>query len=777
MSRNILPASLSASCTSLTRPSSYGPSPAAAQWQPVKVKKLTGSACEYCRKRRRKCNGEQPCPLCVDNNQECIYEVTKTETQGQAVKRKHAQMQQDHDELKSLFAIYATGSNQKTLEIHNRIRSGQSPGAILQQLKHGDILIQSRLNSERHVRHVLLSSLMQTNASFDDLVDFIGLTVVKNPNAQVPTAALLRQLRGQQTDLKGLRSLLGYAQPASTQRRIAISDLLSDQGSPASESGSSRSESLETENSKISSEPPYRLPAKPWTTLTDDDDLVTHLVSLYMEWVNPFFRPLEEDLFVAAMQAGDLTSEYCSPFLVNSILAYACLYSEREGAFFQPDDYLTRGQQFHNEAFRLWQLEEGRATLTNLQALAIMYPGCILRGKDKLGMFLRRYQRRALHAFQQVKTCWIINEPEKEPLGLRLLAICMTPLAESAVLLADPTPAYRATANTILQPASNIKCKDDLPTAAELMISPSRVWTGYPHHNKDHLLDTSALWVAHCRLTQLTWKAQRLLYASDRSDPLFPVRVEALTEEMNGWKRALPESLHFRGRLPAPVYDLHSCYAAVIIALYSLFQPIGASQSSSTGESSPIQEIHSPETTLQETIRQGKEANTRALFARVMRDRAIATAQEMAVKMGNFRHHYGLKIIPPYFVQANGVVCFTLLQDLANPASAAAFKEAFRCLLGAGMQLLWARGMARMLHLTAQNIGIQLPKAIETMLEAVADTAWKKSDTEMLSSCWPNYAIAKDAKVGESVMMEDLIKKWERVALDEEEGRGKRCHS
>lgn len=153
--------------------------------------------------------------------------------------------------------------------------------------------------------------------------------------------------------------------------------------------------------------------------------------------------------------------------------------------------------------------------------------------------------------------------------------------------------------------------------------------------------------------------------------------------------------------------------------------------------------------------------------------RALATAQEHAIRLASFRHHYGLKIAPPYFVQANGVVCFTLLRDLDNPASAAAFKEAFRCLLGAGMQLLWARGMARMLHLTAKNTGIQLPRAIETILEAVADTAWTKTDTEMLSSCWPNIAIAKDAKVGESVTMEDLIKKWESLAVASEEGEGK----
>jgi hypothetical protein len=69
----------------------------------------------------------------------------------------------------------------------------------------------------------------------------------------------------------------------------------------------------------------YKVPAKPWTRLTDDDDLVSHLISLYLEWVNPFFRVLEEDLFIKAMQSGDFNSEYCSPFLVNAMLAYACV--------------------------------------------------------------------------------------------------------------------------------------------------------------------------------------------------------------------------------------------------------------------------------------------------------------------------------------------------------------------------------------------------------------------------------------------------------------------
>ncbi|KAG9600644.1 hypothetical protein KCU77_g3223, partial [Aureobasidium melanogenum] len=335
-----------------------------------------------------------------------------------------------------------------------------------------------------------------------------------------------------------------------------------------------------------------------------------------------------------------------------------------------------------------------------------------------------------------------------------------------------------ATANTILQPAWHTTCKEDLPTREELALAKSsNTWTGYPYHDKSDYLDKDALYIAHCRLIQLTWKAQRILYASDRGDPQFFGHVEALTEEMNYWKDSLPDTLQFHGRMPAPVYDLYSCYASVIIALYSLFQPLGNARlapSEETSQSRPKQgfRYHADLTPPCETS-ESTEGSIRSHFARTMSYRAFATAHDHAVRLASFRHHYGLKIVPPYFVQANGVVCFTLLRDLDNPASAAAFKEAFRCLLGAGMQLLWARGMARMLHLTAKNTGIQLPRAIETILEAVADTAWTKTDTEMLSSCWPNIAIAKDAKIGESVTMEDLIKKWESLAVEPEEENGK----
>ena len=46
--------------------------------------------------------------------------------------------------------------------------------------------------------------------------------------------------------------------------------------------------------------------------------------------------------------------------------------SEHEAAFGEPGNYITRGLQFHEEALRLWLLEEGRPSLTNVQALVVL---------------------------------------------------------------------------------------------------------------------------------------------------------------------------------------------------------------------------------------------------------------------------------------------------------------------------------------------------------------------------------------------------------------------
>lgn len=77
---------------------------------------------------------------------------------------------------------------------------------------------------------------------------------------------------------------------------------------------------------KLTDIPIWKVPAKPWTKITDDDDLVSHLFSMWFTWYHQYFNWIDSELFIRDMQSGNVeTANYCSPFLVNIILADACV--------------------------------------------------------------------------------------------------------------------------------------------------------------------------------------------------------------------------------------------------------------------------------------------------------------------------------------------------------------------------------------------------------------------------------------------------------------------
>lgn len=71
--------------------------------------------------------------------------------------------------------------------------------------------------------------------------------------------------------------------------------------------------------------PPYSGPAKPWTIVTNDDQFVSHLISLYFIWSCLAFNFIDRDLFLRDFNSGEVNSLHCSPFLVNAMLADACV--------------------------------------------------------------------------------------------------------------------------------------------------------------------------------------------------------------------------------------------------------------------------------------------------------------------------------------------------------------------------------------------------------------------------------------------------------------------
>ncbi|EAW12394.1 fungal specific transcription factor domain-containing protein [Aspergillus clavatus NRRL 1] len=129
-------------------------------------------------------------------------------------------------------------------------------------------------------------------------------------------------------------------------------------------------------------EPIFSVPARPWTTITSSDRLVSHLLSLYFTWDYPCYNWFDQRLFLADMIGCH--SRFCSQLLVNAVLAHACLYSyslRRPWDRFKEMDMCIR---FLSEAQRL-RIADPQPSLTTVQALMVMNLTYNCLGKDKIG--------------------------------------------------------------------------------------------------------------------------------------------------------------------------------------------------------------------------------------------------------------------------------------------------------------------------------------------------------------------------------------------------------
>lgn len=113
------------------------------------------------------------------------------------------------------------------------------------------------------------------------------------------------------------------------------------------------------------------IPSGSWTRVTRDAEFVGHLMGLYFCWQHPFYVLFSKECFLHDMARG--RSKYCSPLLVNALLAAACAFSDRPEARTNPSDPNTAGDHFFAEARRLL-FENEHPSLTTVQALALM--GC-----------------------------------------------------------------------------------------------------------------------------------------------------------------------------------------------------------------------------------------------------------------------------------------------------------------------------------------------------------------------------------------------------------------
>ncbi len=121
-------------------------------------------------------------------------------------------------------------------------------------------------------------------------------------------------------------------------------------------------------------------PVTSWTEVTDNHELIVHLMNMYFTWHYTYFTTLTKSLFYRDFFLGKpprgtkRRTEYCTPLLVNAMLTLGCHFTSWPAARSNPSDSATAGDHFFKEAKRLIleNDEHESPRLATVQALALM---------------------------------------------------------------------------------------------------------------------------------------------------------------------------------------------------------------------------------------------------------------------------------------------------------------------------------------------------------------------------------------------------------------------
>lgn len=212
------------------------------------------------------CIGSNPCRNCEENS---LYCEVNDETDGRrrtALKRKVEDLEQDREFLVKLVEALRN-DDQHALQLFNLIRSNASLDDI-------------RLAVENR----LMEPFQQSSLSS------ILMTPVDSPRGSLMSNA------------QSSRATYEYQSTGHSHLHRQIMDI-----------------------DRLTEIPLFEFPAQPWTSVTSDSAFVSHLISLWLTWDHVCRNWIDRDLFIMAMQSGDVQSPFCSPFLVNAILSQACV--------------------------------------------------------------------------------------------------------------------------------------------------------------------------------------------------------------------------------------------------------------------------------------------------------------------------------------------------------------------------------------------------------------------------------------------------------------------
>ncbi|KAI1462030.1 fungal-specific transcription factor domain-containing protein [Annulohypoxylon moriforme] len=303
----------------------------------LQKRRCVSTACIACRRRKSKCDGALPsCAACASvYGTECVYDPNSDHRRKGVYREKVDSMKAQNSTLQILIEAILNAEEDDVPEIVKRIRTCDSLDAVAES-----ILKQEEFSSGRGVEEE------------DELEnDYTTDMPIEGERDLARKMGELRVENGSTRFIGGTSHLIHW-------------DI---HGTPNPE--------YECRNANATDVDPITS----WSDVTKDPDVVKHLLNMYFNWHYPYFTTLSRSLFYGDFLKGRSNispnkTAYCSPLLINAMLALGCHFTDAACAYATAGDSWTKGDHFFAEAKRLIvdHDEYERPRLTTVQALALM---------------------------------------------------------------------------------------------------------------------------------------------------------------------------------------------------------------------------------------------------------------------------------------------------------------------------------------------------------------------------------------------------------------------
>ncbi|KAK5990592.1 Nitrogen assimilation transcription factor nit-4-like protein [Cladobotryum mycophilum] len=294
-------------------------------------------ACEVCRKRKIRCDGNRPaCSACQGRAEPCIYrEVHLTKESAQHI----------------LEIIYLLNSmpKEEASRVLKFLKTEKDASIVLSVLR-GGMDAKQRPSDATVAAAIMEESFLSLELEAQNPVAYPMLSPI---NIDVGGMRILHMLREQQTGNwppSPREAGVSPTRSPTTLGRHKDAPILCD--------------------SRL-----HDLDIQCWTNVPIDNGLASSIISLYLQTDHPLLGHFDPDLFVSDLV--NRRDDYCSSLLVNSLLYWACqMYT----AIDHRADALAN--DFCDEAEELWRIERGQPSILNMAAAQFLSLAYLGQGKD-----------------------------------------------------------------------------------------------------------------------------------------------------------------------------------------------------------------------------------------------------------------------------------------------------------------------------------------------------------------------------------------------------------